>query len=104
METDLPTLEDGLDTVVGPRGVKLSGGQMQRTAATRMFIRESELLIFDDLSSGLDVDTEHILWERLFETTRATCPRRFSPPSRAASGRPNCRPKRRSRRGSRNAG
>ena len=73
METDLPTLEDGLDTVVGPRGVKLSGGQMQRTAATRMFIRESELLIFDDLSSGLDVDTEQILWERLFETTRATC-------------------------------
>ena len=73
METDLPTLEDGLDTVVGPRGVKLSGGQMQRTAATRMFIRESELLVFDDLSSGLDVDTEQILWERLFETTRATC-------------------------------
>ena len=54
MEKDLPTLEDGLDTVVGPRGVKLSGGQMQRTAATRMFIRESELLVFDDLSSGLE--------------------------------------------------
>ena len=73
MEKDLPTLEDGLDTVVGPRGVKLSGGQMQRTAATRMFIRESELLVFDDLSSGLDVDTEQTLWERLFETRRATC-------------------------------
>ena len=73
MEKDLPTLEDGLETVVGPRGVKLSGGQMQRTAATRMFIRESELLVFDDLSSGLDVETEQILWERLFETRRATC-------------------------------
>ncbi len=73
METDLPTLEDGLETVVGPRGVKLSGGQMQRTAAARMFMRGSELLVFDDLSSGLDVETEHILWERLFETTRATC-------------------------------
>ena len=73
MEKDLPTLEDGLETVVGPRGVKLSGGQMQRTAAARMFIRDSELLIFDDLSSGLDVETEQILWERLFETTRATC-------------------------------
>ena len=73
METDLPTLEDGLETVVGPRGVKLSGGQMQRTAAARMFMRGSELLVFDDLSSGLDVETEQILWERLFETTRATC-------------------------------
>ena len=73
METDLPTLEDGLDTIVGARGVKLSGGQMQRTAAARMFIRESELLVFDDLSSGLDVDTEQTLWERLFETRRATC-------------------------------
>ena len=73
METDLPTLEDGLETVVGPRGVKLSGGQMQRTAAARMFIRDSELLVFDDLSSGLDVETEQTLWERLFETRRATC-------------------------------
>ena len=73
METDLPTLEDGLDTVVGPRGVKLSGGQMQRTAAARMFIRNSDLLVFDDLSSGLDVETEQTLWKRLFETERATC-------------------------------
>ena len=73
METDLPTLEDGLETVVGPRGVKLSGGQMQRTAAARMFVRDSDLLVFDDLSSGLDVETEQILWERLFEARRATC-------------------------------
>ena len=73
MEEDLPTLEEGLDTVVGPRGVKLSGGQMQRTAAARMFIRDSDLLVFDDLSSGLDVETEQTLWKRLFETKRATC-------------------------------
>ena len=73
MEQDLPTLEDGLDTIVGPRGVKLSGGQMQRTAAARMFVRDSDLLVFDDLSSGLDVETEQTLWERLFETTRSTC-------------------------------
>ena len=73
METDLPTLEDGLETIVGPRGVKLSGGQMQRTAAARMFIRDSDLLIFDDLSAGLDVETEQTLWERLFETRRTTC-------------------------------
>ena len=38
-----------------------------------MFIRESELLVFDDLSSGIDVETEQILWARLFETRCATC-------------------------------
>jgi ATP-binding cassette subfamily B protein len=65
MERDVPALENGLDTLVGPRGVKLSGGQMQRTAAARMFIREPELLVFDDLSSALDVETERTLWERL---------------------------------------
>ena len=73
MEADLPTLEDGLETVVGPRGVKLSGGQIQRAAAARMFIRDSDLLVFDDLSSGLDVETEQTLWERLFAEKRATC-------------------------------
>ncbi len=73
MEVDVPTLEAGLKTVVGPRGVRLSGGQMQRTAAARMFIRDAELLVFDDLSAGLDVETERLLWERLFETRRATC-------------------------------
>ena len=73
LEQDVPTLEDGLETIVGPRGVKLSGGQMQRTAAARMFVQNANLLVFDDLSSGLDVDTEQTLWERLFETTRATC-------------------------------
>lgn len=66
MERDLDELEDGLETKVGPKGVKLSGGQMQRTAAARMFVREPELLVFDDLSSALDVETERVLWERLF--------------------------------------
>jgi ATP-binding cassette subfamily B protein len=73
MEYDLEELENGLDTLVGPKGVKLSGGQIQRTAAARMFIREPELLIFDDLSSALDVETERTLWERVFEQPDATC-------------------------------
>ncbi len=58
MEADLAELENGLETMVGPKGVKLSGGQMQRTAAARMFVRKPELLVFDDLSSALDVETE----------------------------------------------
>jgi ATP-binding cassette subfamily B protein len=73
MERDLEELEDGLDTLVGPKGVKLSGGQMQRTAAARMFVRQPELLVFDDLSSALDVETERTLWERVFERKDATC-------------------------------
>ncbi|MDP9349937.1 MAG: ABC transporter ATP-binding protein/permease, partial [Chloroflexota bacterium] len=73
MERDLPLLDDGLDTQVGARGVKLSGGQIQRTAAARMFVRDSELLVFDDLSSALDVDTERLLWQRLWEHRRRTC-------------------------------
>ena len=48
MEDDIPTLEDGLETLVGPRGVKLSGGQMQRTAAARND-RRAGLYVFDDL-------------------------------------------------------
>jgi ABC-type multidrug transport system fused ATPase/permease subunit len=58
-------MPDGLDTLVGPRGVRLSGGQIQRTAAARMFVRQPELLVFDDLSSALDVETERLLWQRL---------------------------------------
>ncbi len=73
MERDLEELEKGFDTLVGPRGVKLSGGQAQRTAAARMLIREPELLVFDDLSSALDVETEQQLWERLFERAETTC-------------------------------
>ena len=67
LERDVARLEHGLETVVGPRGVRLSGGQVQRTAAARMFAREADLLVFDDLSSALDVETERTLWERLFE-------------------------------------
>ena len=72
LEHDIDDLEHGLDTVVGPRGVKLSGGQQRRAAAARMFVREPELLIFDDLSSGLDVETEQTLWERLSDRPDTT--------------------------------
>lgn len=70
LEEDVAALTHGLDTVVGPRGVRLSGGQVQRAAAARMFVRDPELLVFDDLSSALDVETERTLWDRLSERTR----------------------------------
>ncbi len=66
---DIATLEQGLDTVVGPRGVRLSGGQVQRAAAARMLVRWPQLLVFDDLSSALDVETERLLWDNLLQTS-----------------------------------
>ena len=73
LEDDIDAMEDGLATRIGPRGVRLSGGQLQRAAAARMFVRRPELLLFDDLSSALDVETEATLWERLFAEREATC-------------------------------
>jgi ATP-binding cassette subfamily B protein len=73
LERDLETLEEGLETAVGTRGVRLSGGQVQRTAAARMLVRDAELLVIDDLSSSLDVETERELWERLFSERDVTC-------------------------------
>lgn len=74
LERDIFDLEQGLGTHVGPRGVKLSGGQIQRSAAARMFVRDAELLVMDDLSSALDVETERILWDGLFrQRDDATC-------------------------------
>jgi ATP-binding cassette subfamily B protein len=72
MEQDLSEFEHGLDTMLGAKGVKISGGQRQRTAAARMFVRNPELLIFDDISSALDVETERMLWERVFSQEGAT--------------------------------
>jgi len=70
MEQDVRAMESGLETIGGPKGVRLSGGQIQRAAAARMFVRDTELLVFDDLSSALDVETESHLWQRLDTMTR----------------------------------
>ncbi|MCG9891789.1 MAG: ABC transporter ATP-binding protein/permease [Thermosynechococcaceae cyanobacterium MS004] len=67
LERDLATLTDGLETQIGARGMRLSGGQIQRVATARMLIRQAELLVFDDVSSALDIETEQRLWSRLFE-------------------------------------
>jgi ATP-binding cassette subfamily B protein len=64
-EEDLADMPRGVATMVGTRGVRLSGGQVQRVAAARMLVRSPELLVCDDLSSALDVDTEAALWQRV---------------------------------------
>ncbi len=65
---DLAEMPHGLDTEVGPLGVRLSGGQVQRAAAARMLLRRPDLLVFDDLSSALDVETEMELWRHLLRS------------------------------------
>lgn len=68
-ERDLGEMPDGLDTTVGPRGVRLSGGQVQRATAARALVRSPDLLVVDDLSSALDVATEELLWDRIASAT-----------------------------------
>jgi ABC-type multidrug transport system fused ATPase/permease subunit len=55
----------GVEARVGPRGVRLSGGQVQRLALARALAAEPELLLADDVSSALDARTEVELWEAL---------------------------------------
>jgi ATP-binding cassette subfamily B protein len=71
LEPDLEAMPDRLDTMVGPRGVRLSGGQVQRATAARALVRTPELLVVDDLSSALDVETEELLWARLADAAGA---------------------------------
>jgi ATP-binding cassette subfamily B protein/ATP-binding cassette subfamily C protein len=73
LDPDIADLERGLDTAVGARGVKLSGGQVQRSAAARAFATGAELLVFDDISSALDVETEAKLWDGLFARRDVSC-------------------------------
>lgn len=75
LERDVPDLTQGLDTLVGSRGVRLSGGQVQRVAAARALVRHADLLVVDDLSSALDVDTERSLWDRLLDPYPAVAER-----------------------------
>ncbi len=70
LEDDVDQLAAGYDTMVGTRGITLSGGQAQRTAAARMLVRRADLLVFDDASSALDVRTEQMFWDRLFDKSR----------------------------------
>jgi ATP-binding cassette subfamily B protein len=65
LDEDLASMPHGAATIIGPRGLRLSGGQIQRAGAARALVRRPELLVVDDLSSALDVDTEARLWDRV---------------------------------------
>ena len=58
-------LPDGIETVIGDRGAKLSGGQCQRLTISRAFLRKSDILLFDEATSALDNESEKIVQKAL---------------------------------------
>ena len=67
LEKDLEVMPQGIETIVGERGVTLSGGQKQRTSLARAVIREPKILILDDAMSSVDTRTEEAILSGLRE-------------------------------------
>ena len=67
IEDYINSLKDGLDTFVGERGVRLSGGQLQRIGIARALYHKPSLIIFDEATSSLDIETEKDVMKSIYE-------------------------------------
>ena len=65
IDSEIAKFENGYKTILGERGVTLSGGQVQRVSIARSFVKDSGLYLFDDCFSSLDTDTEERLIKNL---------------------------------------
>ncbi len=70
LEPDLDRFPEGLDTIVGERGVSLSGGQKQRIALARALLKRPKILVLDDAFSSLDTETEEKILQNLRQAVR----------------------------------
>jgi len=70
VEQFIQNLPDGFDTMVGERGLKLSGGEKQRVAIARTILKKPRILLFDEATSALDTRTERDIQESLKEVSK----------------------------------
>ncbi|MBM96875.1 MAG: metal ABC transporter permease [Oceanospirillaceae bacterium] len=70
MEMLVAELDKGLDTLVGERGLKLSGGEKQRVAIARMLLKQPRIMVFDEATSSLDSETERNIMSAIADVSR----------------------------------